>query len=348
MAGSERTAGDDPTGWRRSLKGEIMQLPRRRFLRLAAGAGALATVARVAKAQTFPARPVRIIVGFPAGTSADIFARLLGQRLSERFNQPFVVENRPGAGTTIAAQAVAAAPPDGHTLLWATGANATSATFYDTPSFNFIQDIAPVAGAIRTLYVMVANPSLPAKTIPELIAYAKANPGKINMAAGGNGTQLHLAGELFKMMTGIDTVHVPYRGDGPALTDLIGGAVHVMIAGLPASIEHIRAGRLRALAVTTATRWEALPDVATVGESVPGYEASGFQGLGAPKSTPAEIIDKLNKEANAALVDPQLKARLVEMGNTVLAGSPAEFGSLIADETEKWATVVKRASIKPD
>jgi tripartite-type tricarboxylate transporter receptor subunit TctC len=325
-----------------------MKLPRRRFLQLAAGAAVLAAISRMARAQTYPARPVRIIVGFPAGTSADIFARSLGQLLSERLNASFIVENRPGAGTTIAAQAVVGAPPDGHTLLWATAANATSATFYDNLSFNFIRDIAPVAGMIRTLYVMVANPSLPAKTIPELIAYAKANPGKINMASGGNGTQLHLAGELFKMMTGVDTVHVPYRGDGPALTDLIGGQVEVMFAGLPASIEHIRAGRLRALAVTTATRFEALPDIPTMGEFVPGYEASGFQGLGAPRSTPAEIVDKLNKEVNAALADPKVKARLVEMGNTVLAGSPADFGKLIAGETEKWAKVVKFASIKPD
>jgi tripartite-type tricarboxylate transporter receptor subunit TctC len=268
--------------------------------------------------------------------------------LSERLNQPFVIENRPGAGTTIAAQAVAAAPPDGHTLFWATAANATSATFYDNPNFNFIRDIAPVAGVIRTLYVMVANPSLPAKTIPQLVAYAKANPGKINMASGGNGTQLHLAGELFRMMTGVETVHVPYRGDGPALTDLIAGMVHVMFAGLPASIEHIRAGKLRALAVTTAARWEALPDIATVGEFVPGYEASGFQGLGAPKNTPAEIIAKLNMETNAALADPKVKARFMQMGNTVLACSPADFGKLIAEETEKWATVVKLASIKPE
>jgi tripartite-type tricarboxylate transporter receptor subunit TctC len=325
-----------------------MKLPRRQFLHLAAGAAALPALSRIAMAQTSPTRPVRILVGFPAGTSADIFARLIGQWLLEHLGRPFITENRPGAGTNIAVEAVVGAAPDGHTLLWATAANATSASFYDNLSFNFIRDIAPIAGVIRTIYVMVVNPTVPAKTIPEFIAYAKANPGKVNMAAGGNGTQLHLAGELFKMMTGVNTVHVPYRGDAPALTDLIGGQVQVMFAGLPASIEYIKAGRLRALAVTTATRQEALPDVPAVGEFVSGYEASGFQGLGAPKNTPAEVIDKLNKEVNAALADPKVKARFIELGNTVLPGSPANFGKLIADETEKWAKVVKFSGAKPD
>ena len=288
------------------------------------------------------------IVGFAAGGAPDILARLMGQWLSERLGQPFVIENRPGAGSNIATEAVVRAPPDGYTLLLVSPANAINATLYDKLNFNFIRDIAPVAGIIREPHVMVVNPSVPAKTVPEFIAYAKANPGKLNMASAGNGTAAHVAGELFKMMTGVDMVHVPYRGAAPALTDLLGGQVQVMFAAMPASIEYIRAGKLRALAVTTATRSEALPDIPTVGEFVPGYEASAWFGVGAPKNTPAEIIDKLNKEINAALADPKIKARLADLGGTVLPGSPADFGKLIADETEKWGKVIRAANIKPE
>ena len=280
---------------------------------------------------------------FAPGGGADIIARLIGQWLSERLGQPFIIENRPGAGSNIATEAVVHAPADGYTLLLVSPANAINATLYDKLNFNFIRDIAPVAGIIRVPNVMVVNPSVPAKTVPEFIAYAKANPGKLNMASAGIGTAPHVAGELFKMMAGVDMVHVPYRGDGPALTDLIGGQVQVMFAAMPSSIEYIRAGKLRALAVTTATRSEALPDIPTVGDFVPGYEASGWYGIGAPKNTPAEIIDKLNKEINAGLADPKIKARLADLGGTVLPGSPADFGKLIADETEKWAKVIKFA-----
>ena len=282
-----------------------MKLPRRQFLHLAAGAAALPAVSRIAWAQAYPTRPVRIIVGFAAGGAADIIARLIGQWLSERLGQPFVIENRPGAGSNIATEAVVRAPPDGYTLLLVGTANAINATLYDKLNFNFIRDIAPVAGIIRVPNVMVVNPSVPAKTVPEFIAYAKANPGKINMASGGIGTAAHVSGELFKMMAGVDMVHVPYRGAAPALTDLLGGQVQVMFASMPSSIEHIRAGKLRALAVTTATRSEALPDIPTVGEFVPGYEASAWYGVGAPKDTPAEIVDKLNKEINAASPIPR-------------------------------------------
>jgi tripartite-type tricarboxylate transporter receptor subunit TctC len=267
-----------------------MKLPRRQFLHLAAGAAALPAVSRVASAQTYPSRPVRIIVGFPAGTSADIFAHLMGQWLSERLGRPFIIENRPGAASNIATEAVVRATSDGYSLLWAISANAISATFYDNLNFNFIRDIAPIAGIIRTPLIMVVNPSVPAKTVPEFIADAKAHPGKVNMASGGNGTLPHVAGELFKMMTGVNMSHVPYRGDAPALTDLLSGQVQVLFGNIPASIEHIRAGTLRPLAVTTATRQEVLPDIPTVGDFVPGYEASGWQGVGAPKNTPAEII----------------------------------------------------------
>jgi tripartite-type tricarboxylate transporter receptor subunit TctC len=324
-----------------------MKLPRRRFLHLAAGAAALPAASRIATAQTYPSRPVRIVVGFPPGGPTDTAARLIGQSLSERFGQ-FVIENRPGAGSNIGTEAVVRAPPDGHTLLLAASANAINATLYDKLNFNFIRDIAPVAAINREPLVMLVNPSFPAKTVPEFIAYARANPGKINMASAGNGTPAHVSGELFKMMTGVDMVHVPYRGAGPALTDLLGGQVQAMFPGMSSSIEHVRAGKLRALAVTTASRSDALPDIPTVGDFIPGYEASTWSGIGAPKGTPAEIIDKLNKEINAGLVDPKVKARLANMGSTALPGSPADFGKLIADETEKWGKVVKFSGAKPD
>jgi len=291
---------------------------------------------------------VRIIVGFASGGTLDIIARLLGQWLSERFGQPFVVENRPGAGGNIGTEAVVRAPPDGYTLLLVGSPNMINATLYEKLNFNFIRDIAPVASTDRVPLVMEVNPAFPAKSVPEFIAYTKANPGKINMASAGTGTGQHVAGELFKMMAGVDMTHVPYRSAGPALTDLIGGQVQVMFDGLPASIEHIRAGRLRALAVTTATRLEALPDISTVGDFVPGYEASAVHGLGAPKNTPAEIVDSLNKAINSALAESKTKARLADLGLTVLAGSPAEFGKLIAEETEKWGKVVKFSGAKPD
>ena len=325
-----------------------MKLPRRKFLRLTACAAALPALSRFAWAQSYPNRPVRVIVPYaPAGVT-DILARLMGQRLSERLGQPFVIENRPGAGTNIGTEAVVRATPDGHTLLLVSPANAINATLYEKLNFTFIRDIAPIGGLIRAANVMVVNPSVPAKTVPEFIAYAKANPGKINMASAGNGSGAHLAGELFKMMTGADMVHVPYRGGGRALTDLLGGQVKVYFGTTASSIEHIRSGKLRALAVTTASQLEALPDTPTVGEFVPGYESSLWYGLGGPKGTPAEIVEKLNREINTALVDPKFRARLVDLGGTMLAGSPADFGKLIAEETEKWAKVVKFAGIKPD
>jgi tripartite-type tricarboxylate transporter receptor subunit TctC len=324
-----------------------MKLPRRTFLHLAAGAAALPTVSRIARAQAYPSRPVRIIVGFAAGGPANILARLIGQWLSERLGQPFVIENRPGGGGNIGTEAVAKAPPDGYTLLLAATANTINATLYDKLNFNFISDITPVAAISRYTFVMVVHPSMPANTVPEFIAYAKANPGKIKMASGGIAA-LHVFGELFKMMTGVDMVHVPYRGGGPAFNDLLAGQVQVMFPTIVSSIGYIRAGRLRALAVTAATRSEALPDIPTVAEFVPGYEASGWSGLGAPKATPAEIVDKLNKEINAALADPKIKARLADLGGTALAGSPTDFGRLIADETEKWGKVIRAANIKPE
>jgi tripartite-type tricarboxylate transporter receptor subunit TctC len=326
-----------------------VKLPhRRQFLHLAAGAAALPSVSRVASAQAYPTRPVRIIVGFAPGSASDIVARLLGQWLSERLGQQFIIEHRPGAASNIATEAVVRAPPDGYTLLVVSTASAINATLYDKLSFNFIRDIAPVASVIRGPTVMVVNPSVPAKSVPEFIAYAKANPGKLTMASGGIGSGTHLPGELFKMMAGVNMVHVPYRGGGPALTDLLGGQVQVMFPSTVSSIEYIRAGRLRALAVTTATRSDALPDVPTVDEFVPGYEASAWFGVGAPKATPAEIVEKLNKEINASLADPKMKARLADVGGTALSGSPADFGKLIADETEKWAKVIKSAGIKPE
>jgi tripartite-type tricarboxylate transporter receptor subunit TctC len=325
-----------------------VKLPRRRFLHLAASAAALPTVSRIAWAQAYPSRPVRLIVPVAPGGASDITARLMGQWLSERLGQPFIIENRPGGGNSIGTEAVVRAPADGYTLLLCGIFNATNATIYDKLNYNFIRDIAPVAGVIRDAYVLVVEPSVPAKSVPEFIAYAKANPGKVSLASAGNGTATHVAGELFKMMAGVDMVHVPYRGIGPALNDLLGGQVQVMFPATIASIEYIRAGRLRALAVTTATRWEALPDLPTVGEFVPGYEASAWFGIGAPKNTPTEIVDKLNKEVNAALADPIMKARLADRGGTALAGSPADFGKLIADETEKWAKVIRAANIKAE
>jgi tripartite-type tricarboxylate transporter receptor subunit TctC len=325
-----------------------VKLARRQFLHLAAGATALPAVSRIAWAQTYPARPVRVVVGLTAGSASDIVARLVGQWLSERLGQQFVVENRPGAGTNIAAEAVVRSVPDGYTLLLAASPNAINASLYDKLSFNFIRDIAPVAAISREPNVIVVNPSLPTRTVPELIAYAKANPGRINMASAGNGTTSHLAGELFKMMTGVNMVHVPYRGGGPALTDLLAGQVQVFFPPMVVPVGQIRAGKLRALAVTTATRSEALPDIPTVGEFVPGYEASVWFGLGVPKGTPAEVINKLNQETNAALTDIKIKARMAESGGTVLPGSPADFGKLIAEETDKWSKVVREANIKPE
>jgi tripartite-type tricarboxylate transporter receptor subunit TctC len=326
----------------------MINLSRRQFLYLAANAAAFPTVSRIARAQPYPSRPVRIIVGFPAGGPVDILARLMGQRLSERLGQQFVIENRLGAGGNVATETVVRAPPDGHTLLLVGTNNAINATLYDKLNFNFIRDIAPVSDIIRGPLVMLVHPSVPAETVPEFIAYAKANPGKINMASAGNGTSPHVAGELFKMMAGINMVHVPYRGGAPALTDLLGGRVQVFFAPISFSIDFVRAGKLRALTVTTATRSEALPDLPTVGEFVPDYEASSWNGLGAPKNTPAEIIERLNKEINAALADRKIKAQLVDLGGTPLPGSPADFGKLIADETEKWAKVVRFSGAKPD
>jgi tripartite-type tricarboxylate transporter receptor subunit TctC len=317
-------------------------------LHLAAGAAALPAISRFAWAQAYPARPVRIVVGFPPGGGADITARLIGQWLSERLGQPFIIENRPGAATNIATEAVVRAAADGYTLLLVHSSNAMNATLYEKLNFNFIRDIAPVASIIVVPNVMLVHPSVPAKTVAEFIAYAKANPGKINFASGGIGGPSHLAGELFKAMAGVNLVHVPYRGGGPAVNDLLGGQVQVYFASTPASIEYIRAGKLRALAVTTAARSEALPDIPTVGEFVPGYEASVWYGLGAPKATPPEIVDKLNKEVNAALADPRMKARIVDLGGDVLALSPADFGKLIADETEKWGKVIRALNIKAE
>ena len=325
-----------------------MKLPRRNFLHLAAGAAALPAVSRFAWAQIYPSRPVRLVVGAPAGGGFDIVARLIGQWLSERLGQQFVIDNRPGGGGNIGTEAVVRAPADGYTLLLVASANTISTTLYDNLSFNLGRDIAPVAGITRVPNVTVVNPSVPSKTVPEFIAYAKANPGKLNMASGGNGTTGHLSGELFKVMTGVDMVHVPYRGTAPALTDLLGGQVQVMFATMPSSIAYIRAGKLRPLAVTTTTRSDELPEVPTVADFVPGYEASTWYGIGVPTGTPAEIIGTLNKEINTALADPTSKARLADVGGSALSGSPADFGKLIADETEKWGNVIRALNIKAD
>ncbi len=325
-----------------------MKLPRRRFLQVAAGAAALPAVSRVAWAQSYPSRPVRLVVPIAAGGSQDILARLMGQWLSERLGQPFVIDNRPGGGGNIGTEVAVRAPADGYTLLLVSSANVINATLYDKLNFNFIRDIAPVAGIIRVPHATVVHPLVPAKTVPEFIAYAKANPGKVNMASAGTGTGTHLTGELFKMMAGVDMVHVPYRGGGPALADLLGRQVQVMFPTMVSAIEYVRAGSLRALAVTTATRSKALPDMPTVGEFVPGYEASAVFGLGTPRNAPAEIIELLNKEINAALADSKLKARLADVGGDVLALSPADFGKLIAEETEKWSKVIRTANIKAE
>ena len=325
-----------------------MRLPRRQFLHLAAGAAALPAVSRMAWAQIYPTRPVRIVVGFPAGQTADILARLLGQWLSGRLGQPFVIDNRPGAASTTATELVVHAPPDGHTLLATVTSNFINATLYHTLPYNFIRDIEPVATFNLVPLVMEVNPSIPARTVPEFIAYAKANPGKVNMASGGIGNSTHVAGELFKMMAGVDMLHVPYRGSAPALTDLLGGQVQVMFDVVSSSIEYIKANKLRAIGVTTASRSEALPDLPAIAEFVPGYEAITVGGIGAPKGTPAEIVDKLNKEINATLTDPKFVAKLAEFGATPLRGSPADFRKLIVDETEKWGKVIRAANIKPE
>ena len=325
-----------------------MKLPRRSFLQLAVGAAALPAVSRITWAQAYPSRPVRIIVPAAPSGAFDIMARLIGRWLSERLGQPFVIDNRPGAAANIGTDAAVRAPADGYTLLIVGTTQATNAALYDKLNFDLIRDIAPIAGVFRGALVIVVHPSVPARSVPEFIAYAKANPRKVNMASSGAGAASHLAGELFKMMAGIDMVHVPYRGGGPALHDLLGGQVQVYFASTPASIEYITAGSVRALGVTTATRSEALPDIPTVAEFVPGYEASYWAGIGAPKATPAEIVNKLNKEINAALADPNMKARVADLGGDVLALSPTDFGQLIADDTEKWGKVIKTANIKPE
>jgi len=323
-------------------------LGRRNFLHLAAGAAALPALSRFAWAQTYPTRPVRLVVTTPAGGSPDIIARLIGQWISERLGQPIVVDNRSGASGNIGTEIVVRAPPDGYTLLMALSANAINASVYDNLPFNFIRDTAPVASIASIPLVMEVNPSVPAKTVPEFIAYAKANPGKLTMASSGVGTPLHVSGELFKMMAGVDMVHVPYRGEALALPDLISGQVQVLFGVMPASLGYIRAGKLRALAVTTAKRQEPLPDVPTVGEFLPGFEARGWYGVVVPKATPTEIVEKLNKEINAALADPNMKKRLTDLGAAVFAGSPADFGKFIADEIEKWGKVIKFAGIKAE
>ena len=321
---------------------------RRQILQLATAAVAFPTSSWSVRAQSYPGRPVRIIVGFPAGGPTDITARLIAQWLSEHLGQEFIVENRPGAAGNIATEAALRAPPDGYTLLLVTSSNAVNATFYENLSFDFINDITPVAGIIRVPFVMEINPGIPAKTVPEFIAYAKANPGKINMASGGTGTSVHIAGELFKMMAGVNLVHVPYRGSAPALTDMISGQVHVMFDILTSSIQHIRSGALRALAVTSATRSDALPDVPTVGDFLPGYEATAWYGIAAPKNTPSEIADRLNKQINAGLADPKIKARFADLASTVIPGSPSDFGRLVGEEIEKWGKVVKFSGAKPE
>jgi len=325
-----------------------MKLPRRKFLHLAAGGAVLPAVARIARAENYPSRPVRLIVGFAPGGATDIMGRLMGQWLSERLGRTFIVENRAGAGSNVGTEVVVNAAPDGYTLLVATVVNAINATLYDKLNFNFVRDIAPVGGIHREPFVVVVNQSVPATTVPEFIAYAKANRGKINMASGGVGSGNHLSGELFKMMTGVDLVHVPYRGAGPALIDLLGGQMQVLFATMSSSIGYIRDSRLRALAVTIATRSPVLPDIPTVAEFVPGYEASFWSGIGAPKNTPADIVDKLNREINAGLADPKMKARFADLGSTGLPGSPADFGKLIAEETEKMGKVVKFCGAKVD
>jgi tripartite-type tricarboxylate transporter receptor subunit TctC len=325
-----------------------MKLARRQFLKSAAMAAALPAVSQIAWGQAYPARPVRVIVGFPGGSSQDIVARIVGQWLSERLRQPVIIDNRPGAGGNIGVEAVVNAPADGYTLLMTGPNNAVNATLYDNLKFNFIRDIAPVARIMSVPLVMEVNLSVPARSVPEFIAYAKANPGKINMASAGNGTAVHVSGELFKMMTGVDMVHVPYRGSPLAMTDLLGGQVQVIFDNMPGSIGYLRAGKLRPLAVTTLTRSDLLPEVPPLRDFVPGYEASAWYGVGAPRNTPAAIIDRLNREINLSLADPALKARLIDIGGTMLPGSPDELGKFIAEETEKWGKVVKFAGLKPE
>jgi tripartite-type tricarboxylate transporter receptor subunit TctC len=325
-----------------------MRLPRRRFLQLAAGAAALPATARLACAQTYPTRPVHIVVGFAAGTGLDIYARLMGQWLSARLGQSFLIDNRPGAGTNLATESVVNAAPDGYTLLMASTAAFTNAALYDSLRFNFIRDIAPVASLSRSAFVMVVDPSFPAKSVPEFITYAKANPGKINMASGGTGTVTHVAGELFKAMAGVDMVHVPYRSDGAVFTDLIGGRVQVYFVALAGATEFIKAGKVRALGVTTAQRSAAFPDIPTVAEFVPGYEASLRNGLGAPKATPADVVERLNREVNAGLVDPKIKSKFADLGSETVPLTPAEYGKIIVQETEKWGKVIRAANIKAE
>ena len=326
--------------------GEAMKLIRRRLLYLACAGLAAPAISRIAWSQSYPARPVRLVVGFAPGGTTDIVARLVGQRLSERLGQSFIIENRPGAASNLGTESVASASADGHTLLMVTTTNAINAALYDKLNFNFIRDIVPVAGIVRAPNVMEVHPSVPARSVTEFIDYARANPGKISMASAGIGTPAHVAGELFKMMAGVDLVHVPYRGAAPALNDLLGGHVQVQFDALPSSIEHIKGGKLRALAVTTTARSAALPDVPTVGEFVAGYEASGWFGVGAPRNTPAWIIEKINAEINASLADSGIARRLVEIGGTTITGSPADFGKVVADDSEKWGKVVRAANIK--
>jgi tripartite-type tricarboxylate transporter receptor subunit TctC len=325
-----------------------MKFSRRKFMHLAAGAAGLSAAPRIASAQVYPSRPVRLVVGYAAGGGTDIAARLIGQSLSQRLGQQFIVENRPGAVTNIATEAVVRSPPDGYTLLLCTAANAINATLYDKLNFNFVADLAPVAGIMRVPNVMVVNLAFPAKTVSEFIAYAKANPRKINMASGGAGGPDHMAGELFKMMTGVNMAHVPYRGLAPALTDLLGGQVEVIFSTFPPAVEYIKADKLRALGVTTATRFEGAPNIPAIGEVIAGYEASQWYGVAAPKNAPPEIIQKLNKEIDSTLNDPNIRARIADLGGTPLLGSPADFAKLIADETEKWGKVIRAANIKPD
>jgi tripartite-type tricarboxylate transporter receptor subunit TctC len=325
-----------------------MTFSRREFVDRAGAVLAASVIPSIAAAQNYPSRPVRILVGFAPGGSNDTYARLVGQSLSDRLGQPFVVENRPGGGTNIATEAVVKAAPDGYTVLLVNPANAINATLYERLTFNFIRDIAPVASMVRQPLIMLVNSSVPAKTIPEFIGYAKANPGQITMASAGTGTAPHLAGELFRMMAGIDMIHVPYRGAGPALADLLGGQVHVYFAGMASAVDHVKSGKLRALGITTAARSDSLPQVVPVGEFVAGYEASDWFGLGVPKGTPEEIVGTLNAAVNSGLADTKFKGRISELGGAVIGGSPADFGKMISDETEKWAKVIRFAGIKPD
>ncbi len=325
-----------------------MKLLRRKFLQLAAGAAALPVISHFARAQTYPSRPVRIVLGFPPGGPSDVLARIIGQWLSDSLAQPFIIESRPGASGNIAAEAVIRSAPDGHTLLFVVPGNATSDALFDKLSFNFIRDTVPVAAISHGPLAMAVNPTMPVQTVPEFIAFAKSRPGQINFASPGNGSVIHLGGELFKMMTGVNMVHVPYRGNAPALIDLLAGQVQMMFADMPSSIEHIKAGKLRALAVTTTVRSEILPEVPTVSEFLPGFEAGNWFGIAAPKNTPPEIVDKLNKEINVALADPKIKARLAVLGAKAFTGSSPDFGKFIAAEAEKWSNVIRTAGIKAE